>query len=80
MELLVKYVLFLLDFSNTISQASIKGMAEADDHETVKELQVCWMLAGNNGHNKSDYMVIMLLDKSGQTKKCCATSNNLRKI
>ena len=41
MELLVKHVLFLLDFSNTISQASIKGMAEADDHETVKELQVC---------------------------------------
>ena len=24
-----------------MKQADIKGMAEADDHETVKELQVC---------------------------------------
>ena len=31
---------FILDFSNTVKQTDIKGMAEADDHEMVKELQV----------------------------------------
>lgn len=34
-----KYGVYYIYFSNTISQASIKGMAEADDHEAVKELQ-----------------------------------------
>jgi hypothetical protein len=35
------WLLFVsLDFSNTVKQTDIKGMAEADDHETVKELQV----------------------------------------
>jgi hypothetical protein len=35
------WLLFVsLDFSNTVKQSDIKGMAEADDHETVKELQV----------------------------------------
>lgn len=34
-----KYGVYYIYFSNTVSQASIKGMAEADDHETVKELQ-----------------------------------------
>lgn len=28
------------DFSNTVKETDIKGMAEADDHEAVKELQV----------------------------------------
>ena len=33
-------VYYVLDFSNTVNQVDIKGMAEADDHEMVKELQV----------------------------------------
>lgn len=37
-------VLILSDFTNAIKQTDIKGLAEADDHETVKELQVCLLL------------------------------------
>lgn len=34
-----KYGNYYIYFSNTVKQSDIKGMAEADDHETVKELQ-----------------------------------------
>jgi hypothetical protein len=40
-------LIFYIDFSNTVKQSDIKGMAEADDHETVKELQVFGQLLFN---------------------------------
>lgn len=34
-----KYGMYYIYFTNAIKQTDIKGLAEADDHETVKELQ-----------------------------------------
>jgi hypothetical protein len=38
----------LVDFSNFISKPSIRSLAEADDHEVVRELQVQNLLINTN--------------------------------
>lgn len=33
----------VLDFSNTVHKADIERLAELDDHEVVREVQVRWI-------------------------------------
>lgn len=33
----------VLDFSNTVHKADIERLAELDDHEVVREVQVSWI-------------------------------------
>ena len=39
-----QYDIFSLDFSNVVQKSMVKALAEADDQEVVKELQVCHLI------------------------------------